>query len=121
MLSQPERNALARELGLTSPWLWGDEIVLSRDEDGRPSKTTRNTLLPCPLSDDPAACQWDGAFMRAIGWRPIMKSDNGKFYARAIFVPSDDDDEGAGDWLYTPYCDTPTAALYAAWKEIKPC
>lgn len=97
MLSQPERNALARELGIgpeACPLLWyGDECD-----------------LPCPISDDPAACLWDGAFMRAMGWPMVSMGYNGKSQRDEFRVGV------KSEWQVTQ-----TAALYAAWKEMKQC
>jgi hypothetical protein len=119
--TQPERNALARELGMgpeVCPWLWACERCHTREnrddcmhcmECGDEPDAIQ---IPCPLSDDPAACLWDGAFMRALdkpGLDPQLILGGGEAYVGTGVQSSEKH----------YFAKTPTAALYAAWKETQ--
>jgi hypothetical protein len=118
-MTQPEIDALARELGITQeawPEFWQPVYDLV-DDPRTPTKmravpSGKRCTLPAPDSDDPRAVLWEPFLMRAFKyWPDIMQGD----FFGGIGEPNLHREykvrDQFGDW-----CLTPTAALYSAYK-----
>lgn len=103
-MTQSEKNALARELGITPeacPWAW---IATCPICDGKYSTCEFKPycILPDPTSGLFAAKVWDGFLLEALGWQ-LLRVDTSSGKPRY---------EGIGGQFY----DATTAALLAAWQ-----
>ena len=113
--TQFDATAYAARLGVTRD-VFPEWFVCARNVFANGVVEDWICTLPPPDSDDPRACLWEPALIRALGWRHrvvVLQGSNTAKYGTTL-------DAGWHDWPKEWFA-TPTAALAAAFdaKEAK--